>query len=173
MKIMNQELHEAREKFIAQWGAMGTAWGINKTMAQIHALLMVSPAPLNTDEIMAQLAISRGHANTNLRELVNWGLARTVFQKGDRKSYFESEKNVWKMFCCIARERKRREVDPIIGALGECLEQTTKLKDDEAAAFNSMVGELQDFVSMVAGVLERIGRSDQSAVMPAMIKLLS
>ena len=170
---MNQELNEAREKFIALWGAMGTAWGINKTMAQIHALLMVAPEPLNTDDIMEQLGVSRGHANTNLRELVNWGLVRTVFQKGDRKDYFESEKDVWKMFCCIARERKRREIDPIVSALGNCAAQTAKLKGGEAAAFNSMVGELQDFTDMVAGVLDRIGRSDQSAVMPAMMKLLS
>jgi len=169
---MNQELNDAREKFIALWGAMGTAWGINKTMAQIHALLMVAPEPLNTDDVMEQLGVSRGHANTNLRELVNWGLVRTVFQKGDRKDYFESEKDVWKMFCCIARERKRREIDPVVSALGDCAAQTAKLKGAEAAAFNSMVGELQDFTGLVAGVLERIGRSDQSAVMPAMMKLL-
>ena len=170
---MNRELNEARGKFIALWGAMGTAWGINKTMAQIHALLMVATEPLNTDDIMGQLGVSRGHANTNLRELVNWGLVRTVFQKGDRKDYFESEKDVWKMFCCIARERKRREVDPIASALADCVARTAKLKGGEAAAFNSMVGNLQDFTGMVAGVLDRIGRCDQSAVMPAMMRLLS
>lgn len=170
---MNNELKQARENFIAQWGAMGTAWGINKTMAQIHALLMIAPGPVNTDEVMEQLGISRGNANINLRELVNWGLIRTVFQKGDRKDYFESEKDVWKMFCCIARERKRREVEPVLNALGQCVEKTAKLKGSEAEAFNKTVEDLHDFVGMVAGVLDRIGRSDQSAVMPAMMKLLS
>lgn len=169
---MNTKLKQAREDFIAQWGAMGTAWGINKTMAQVHALLMVSPAPMNTDEIMDALDISRGNANTNLRELVNWGLARTVLQKGDRKDYFESEKDVWKMFCCIARERKRREVEPVLAALEACREKTSKLSGSDAATFHKTLGELLDFVAVVAGALDKIGRSEQSVVLPMMLKLM-
>ncbi|MDR2982800.1 MAG: hypothetical protein LBV12_11210 [Puniceicoccales bacterium] len=169
---MNKTLAKAREDFIAQWGAMGTAWGINKTMAQIHALLMVSPHPMNTDEIMEALDISRGNANTNLRELVNWGLIRVVLQKGERKDFFESEKDVWKMFCLIARERKRREVDPVLAALETCANQTSDLKGEEADAFNKTVADLQDFVGLVSSLLERIGRSEQSTVLPMVMKLL-
>ena len=98
----------ARDEFIAQWGALGSAWGINRTMAQIHALLMISPQPLSTDDIMEDLQISRGNAHTNLRELTGWGLIRSVIRKGERKEYFEAEKDVWKIFCIVTRERKRR-----------------------------------------------------------------
>src|SRR5579862_1600088 len=99
----NQALAAARDEFVSQWGAMGSAWGINRTMAQIHALLLVTPQPLSTDEIMADLKVSRGNAHGNLRELVSWGLIRGVVRKGERKEYFEAEKDVWKMFCIVAR----------------------------------------------------------------------
>src|SRR6267142_1921195 len=118
---MDKAYQGALEKFIHSWGEMGSKWGINKTMAQIHALLMAHEQPLSTDEVMQQLQISRGHANTNLRGLVDWGIVRRVFVKGERKEYFQSEKDVWTMFCRIARERKKREVEPVIGTLQECL----------------------------------------------------
>jgi DNA-binding transcriptional regulator GbsR (MarR family) len=103
-------LNAARDEFVAQWGAMGSSWGINRTMAQIHALLIITTPPLSTDDIMEELKISRGNAHMNLRELVGWGLVRSVIRKGERKEYFEAEKDVWKMFCIIVRERKRREI---------------------------------------------------------------
>src|SRR5678815_2858085 len=105
-------LSEARDEFVTQWGAIGSAWGINRTMAQIHALLITVPTPLSTDEIMADLKISRGNAHGNLRELVSWGLVKSVIRKGERKEFFEAEKDVWKMFCIIIRERRRREMRP-------------------------------------------------------------
>lgn len=92
--------------FITQWGAMGSWWGINRTMAQIHALLLITDRALSTDEIMDDLKISRGNPNMNLRDLAGWGLIRSVIRKGERKEYFEAEKDVWKMFCTIVRERK-------------------------------------------------------------------
>src|SRR5688572_12033541 len=110
------ELEEARADFIAQWGTLGSAWGITRSMAQIHAALLAIEEPLSTDDLMELLEISRGNANTNLRALVSWGLVRLVHKKGDRKEYFEAEKNVWAMFCIIARERKRREIDPALAA---------------------------------------------------------
>ena len=106
----------ARDEFVAQWGAMGTAWGINRTMAQIHALLIVTPQPLTTDEVMAELHVSRGNAHSNLRELVGWGLVKSVFRKGERKELFEAEKDMWRMFCIVVRERKRREIEPALKA---------------------------------------------------------
>src|SRR5438270_9076303 len=89
-------LHQARDDFVSQWGAIGSAWGINRTMAQIHALLITAPAPLSTDQIMLELKISRGNAHANLRDLVSWGLVRSVVRKGERKEFFEAEKEVWK-----------------------------------------------------------------------------
>src|SRR5207244_10194716 len=92
-----QTLQQARDQFVSQWGTIGSAWGINRTMAQIHALLITAPAPLSTDQIMEDLKVSRGNAHANLRDLVSWGLIRSVVRKGERKEFFEAEKNVWKM----------------------------------------------------------------------------
>ena len=108
-------LADARESFVHSWGALGSSWGVSRTMAMIHALLLVSDEALSTDEIMAELGVSRGNANTNLRELVGWGLIRKVVRKGERREYFEAEKDVWKIFCTVARERKRREIEPAHG----------------------------------------------------------
>ena len=107
----------ARDQFVNQWGSLGTQWGINRTMAQIHALLMTSPDPLSTDEVMEKLQISRGNAHTNLKDLVGWDLLRIITKPGDRKEYFEAEKDVWTIFVTIARERRRREVDPAVRLL--------------------------------------------------------
>jgi DNA-binding transcriptional regulator GbsR (MarR family) len=141
-------------------------------MAQIHALLMVAAEPMNTDEIMEALATSRGSTNMNLHELINWGLVRTVVQKGDRKDYFVSEKDVWKMFRCIARERKRREVEPVLHALEDCRNQTAGITGNEAKAFNKTVCDLLDFVELMSGALDKIGRSERSLVLPLLLKLL-
>ena len=165
-------LTAARDEFIAQWGAMGGAWGINRTMAQVHALLMTSDRPLTTDEVMAELKISRGNAHQNLRELVGWGLIRSVLRKGERKEFFESEKDVWRMFCIISRERKRREIEPALKALRACEEQTRSLRGDKAAAFNRQIKALSDFLSQAQGIMERVSKSEQSTIMPLMMRLL-
>src|ERR1043165_1771856 len=141
-------LQEARDEFVTQWGAIGNAWGINRTMAQIHALLITSPQALTTDEVMEELKISRGNAHTNLRELVGWGLVRSVVRKGERKEYFEAEKDVWKMFCIIVRERKRREIDPALEALQKCRQAAKGLKGEEAEAFQKQIAALSDFVAV-------------------------
>ena len=152
-------LIEARDSFVAQWGAIGGAWGINRTMAQIHALLLVSSQPLSTDEVMEELRISRGNANTNLRDLVGWGLVRSVIRKGERKEFFEAEKDVWKMFCIIARERKRREIAPAVEALDDCEKRTKKLTSAEAKDFNAMMKDIGDHMKLFDNLLERISAS--------------
>jgi len=166
-------LAKARDEFVAQWGAMGSAWGINRTMAQIHALLMTSDTAMTTDEVMDDLKISRGNAHQNLRELVGWGLVRSVIRKGERKEYFESEKDVWRMFCIVARERKRREIEPALKALRACEEQTRGLKGEKAAAFNKQIRALSEFVGQADTALDRISRSEQSSILPLMLKMLS
>jgi DNA-binding transcriptional regulator GbsR (MarR family) len=167
------QLSAARDEFISQWGAMGGAWGINRTMAQVHALLMTSDRPLTTDEVMADLKISRGNAHQNLRELVGWGLVRSVMRKGERKEYFESEKDVWRMFCTIARERKRREVEPALRALRACEAQTRGLRGEKALAFNKQIRALSDFLSQADAIMDRLAQSERSTIMPMLLRLFS
>jgi predicted transcriptional regulator len=114
-----EKLKHARDEFVSQWGALGTQWGINRTMAQIHALLMTAPQSMTTDEVMEELQISRGNAHSNLKELVAWGLIRVVVKKGERREFFEAEKDVWHIFTIVARERKRREIEPTLGILSK------------------------------------------------------
>jgi DNA-binding transcriptional regulator GbsR (MarR family) len=170
LKVMNEDrpndaLAQARDEFVTQWGAMGTSWGINRTMAQIHALLLTSLRPLSTDEIMAELRISRGNANTNLRDLVGWGLVRSVIRKGERKEYFEAEKDTWRIFCTIARERKRREVTPAMDVLRRCANETRDLPGPESSQFHRQMTELLEFMQLGERVLDRISRSEQSRIL--------
>ena len=165
-------LAAARDEFVAHWGAMGSSWGINRTMAQIHALLLITAPPLSTDDVMAELKISRGNAHMNLRELVGWGLVRSVIRKGERKEYFEAEKDVWKMFCIIVRERKRREIRPAINALKSCRAGVDGLKSPEARAFAAQMQALSEFMELADGVLSKIARSEQSTIIPWALKFL-
>lgn len=165
-------LREARDEFVTQWGTIGTAWGINRTMAQVHALLITTPNALSTDEIMAELKISRGNAHSNLRDLASWGLIRSVVRKGERKEFFEAEKGVWKMFCIIIRERRRRELRPAMGVLKDCAERTKGMKGAEAIAFNRQIKSLSDFLDTADGVITKLSRSEQSAVIPWAMKFL-
>lgn len=171
-KADEAQLASARDEFVTQWGAIGSAWGINRTMAQIHALLLITPRALTTDEVMEELKVSRGNAHMNLRELVGWGLVRSVVRKGERKEYFEAEKDVWKMFCIIVRERKRREIRPAIGVLKDCIERVEGLKSSEAQLFTQQTRALCEFMEMADGVLSKVARSEQSSVVPWALKFL-
>src|SRR6266403_306832 len=165
-------LRDARYEFVSQWGVIGNAWGINRTMAQIHALLITSPSALSTDDIMEELKISRGNAHSNLRDLVSWGLVRSVVRKGERKEFFEAEKDVWKMFCIIIRERRRREMRPAQAVLRECLSRTNNLRGTEAAAFNKQLRALSDFLELADGVITKLSQSEQSKMVPWALKFL-
>lgn len=118
-------LTSAQDRFVAAWGNMGSAWGISRTMAEVHALLFIVGEPMCTDDIMARLQISRGNASMSLRSLLDWGIVSRTFKKGDRKEYFQAEQDVWAMFRAIVRERMKREVDPLLVTLHE-------LRDDDA-----------------------------------------
>src|SRR6266403_3807087 len=165
-------LREARDQFVSQWGVIGSAWGVNRTMAQIHALLITAQAALSTDEVMAELKISRGNAHSNLRDLVSWGLVRCVVRKGERKEFFEAEKDVWKMFCIIIRERRRRELRPAQAVLRECLSRTNNLRGAEAVAFNKQLRALSDFLELADGVITKLSQSEQSKMVPWALKFL-
>src|SRR5579871_2405460 len=108
------------QKFILHWGEMGTRWGINRTVAQVHALLFLSPKPLPADEISTTLAVARSNVSTSLKELQGWGIVRVVHVHGDRRDHFESLHDVCELFRVIMDERKKREFDPTMAMLGEC-----------------------------------------------------
>src|SRR5438477_2247511 len=114
----------AQDRFIAAWGQMGAAWGISRTMAEVHALLYISGQPMNTDDIMERLQISRGNASMSLRALLDWGIVQRTHRRGDRKEYFSAEQDVWTMFRAIVRERLKREIDPTLAALHEIRDLT-------------------------------------------------
>ncbi|MCC7145682.1 MAG: MarR family transcriptional regulator [Phycisphaeraceae bacterium] len=109
------------EKFIVHWGEMGARWGINRTVAQIHALLYIWPEPLNAEQIAEVLSVARSNVSTSLRQLQDWGVARTVHVLGDRRDHFETMSDVWQMFQVILDERKKREVDPTLAVLRQCV----------------------------------------------------
>jgi DNA-binding transcriptional regulator GbsR (MarR family) len=116
----DQTLRRAQDEFIRKWGEMGQTWGINRTMAELHALLYISGQPLCTDDVMERLNISRGNASMSLRALVDWGIIKRFHRRGERREYFESLTDVWEMFSIIAAERKRREMDPVLETIKSC-----------------------------------------------------
>ena len=165
-------LEEVQNKFIGHWGTLGSAWGVNKTMTQIHALLITSKEALTTDEIMQRLSISRGNAHSNVKELVSWGIAKQVIVPGERKDYYTAEKEAWKLLCTIARERKRREIEPAIDALAECLNESKDLLGQDAEVFRKQLTELSEFLEMAESIFGRLGRSEKTKVLKWMMKLL-
>jgi DNA-binding transcriptional regulator GbsR (MarR family) len=139
------EFEEIREKFILHWGEMGSLWGINRTMAQVHALLFISPEPLSANDIMEELQISRGNVSMALRELIAWGIASRVHIKGERREFYTTEKDVWNLFRIIARERKKREVDPTIEVLRESVARLNRMPDSEGQYEREQLKSLLDF----------------------------
>ena len=121
-------LTEIQQKFILHWGEMGTRWGINRTVAQIHALLFISPKPVNAEEIAETLAVARSNVSTSLKELQGWGIVKLVHVMGDKRDHFESMKDVWEMFRAVLDERKRREIDPTLNMLRACITEAEKDK---------------------------------------------
>jgi HTH-type transcriptional regulator, glycine betaine synthesis regulator len=118
-------LTEAQDRFIASWGQMGAAWGISRTMAEVHALLFITGQPMNTDEVMERLQISRGNASMSLRALLDWGIVFRSHKRGDRKEYFTAEQDVWALIRAIVRERMKREIDPLLASLFEIRDLTS------------------------------------------------
>ena len=153
-----------KDAFIAEWGSVGPAWGMTRTVARVHALLMVSETPLTTDEIMDELHLSRGGVHGALRELVGLGIARSAVRKGERKESFAGEKDPWKVFCCIMRERKRREVEPVLAILDKCIEGTEGMKGEEAKLFTAQLERLRKFVQVGDRAMAKIGASDEKKI---------
>jgi DNA-binding transcriptional regulator GbsR (MarR family) len=124
-------LGPVQQKFVLHWGEMGTRWGINRTVAQIHALLYISPKPLNAEEIADTLSVARSNVSTSLKELQSWRIVKLVHVLGDKRDHFESMKDVWEMFRIVLDERKRREIEPTVALLEECIAEAAKDKSTD------------------------------------------
>src|SRR5687768_8278849 len=138
------KFEEAKENLIQAWGNLGYSWGLNKTMAQIHALLMISPKPLSTEDIMQELNISRGNANMNIRALLEWRIIYRVSVSGERKEYFKSEKDIWILARQVAKERKNRELEPILKVLRE-VNEVQNDGTEETKEFKKIVKDMKGF----------------------------
>ena len=164
---------EARHNMIQTWGQLSAKWGINRTMGQIHALLMITPQPLTTDDIMAELNVSRGNVSMSLRSLVEWGVVYKVYITGDRKEYYTSEKDAWKMALQIAKERKRRELDPMIQSLQNIhVTDPEKASPTEVEEMNKMTTQILDVAMQLDKVLDIGIRSGGQSLVRKLINVL-
>lgn len=148
-------LSPVEQKFILHWGEMGTRWGINRTVAQVHALLFLSPKPLHAEEIANTLAVARSNVSNSLRELQGWGVVRVTHILGDRRDHFESLKDVWEMFRIVAEERKRREIDPTLRVLQECVGELKKAGAGSAYT-RERLEEMLAFLTTTSGLFEEL-----------------
>lgn len=164
---------DAKSLFIRRWGEMAATWGISRTMAEIHALLYLATEALCTDDVMEKLAVSRGSASVNLRELVNWGLIHRIHRRGDRKEYFEAEKDVWQMFETIVRERRRREVQPIVETIERCVGMIDQGRSGlrgqarkDADGYKQRFTDILDFCEMMNTVFNLTSKAGRSGLKP-------
>ena len=143
------------QKFILHWGEMGTRWGINRTVAQVHALLFVTPKPLHAEEIATTLSVARSNVSTSLRELQGWGIVRVVHVLGERRDHFESVKDVWEIFRIVSEERKRREIDPTLRVLQGCVGELKKAGPG-SAYIRERLEEMLEFLTTTSGLFEEL-----------------
>lgn len=163
---------EAKEKFISTWGSLGTLWGINKAMAQIQALLFVSVKPLSMEEIMQELQISRGNTSMNLRQLIDWGIVTKHLIPGERKEYFSTEKDVQELSRIIAKERSRREIQPVI----KILEEVYSIDDDGTENTKELIKQtkaLHDLAETADGMLNKLVQQKQNWLTKSILKMFS
>lgn len=151
------------EKFVLHWGEMGTRWGINRTVAQSHALLFISPKPLNAEQIAALLGVARSNVSTSLRELQSWGIIRIVHVMGDRRDHFESIKDVWDLFRQVLDERKKREIDPTVSLLKDCVAEAERAGAAEKYS-RQKLDELLGFFEQTTAWYEQVRRLPTSAM---------
>ncbi len=165
------ELKEATEKFVQSWAQLGSSWGINKTMAQIHALLLVSSQSLSTEDLMEKLMISRGNANMNVRALIDWGLVYREHRMGERMEFFRAEKDINKVARCIARERRKREIEPVLGLMSE-LSNAKLGNTSEAKEFTKVTKDIHQFSSTIDGFLDKFSRADSNWFYALIMKIM-
>lgn len=174
----DDRLKSARDRFVALWGQMASNWGIPRSMAEVHALLLIAGEPMNTDDLMESLHISRGSASMTLKALQEWGVISRVHIRGDRKEYFQAEQDVWKLFRTILRERKKREIDPLLEALRECRDLTSRPPAGAARKIgavraveehNKRLDSMLEFITMIDSLSERLIASGKGLEIAAKI----
>lgn len=165
------KLEEAKLEFIQSWGILGSQWGINRTMAQVHALLLISSKPLSTDEVMEQLSISRGNANMNIRELMNWELVEKTIIAGDRKEYFSAEKDIWKVATRIMYQRKKKELDPMLKILEKIGNVEGDKRNPDVKAFTETVNNIQNFAGQAEKTLDVVIKAEENWFWGSFMKL--
>ena len=156
------KLAEAKQQFIHSWGVLGSQWGINRTMAQVHSLLLVASKPLSTDDIMEALSISRGNANMNIRDLMNWGLVDKVIVPGDRKEYFSAEKDIWKVATRIMYQRKKRELDPMLKVLNQLSDIEGDKRNADVKAFTETVENIKKFAGQAEKTMDVMIKAEEN-----------
>ncbi|MET4106648.1 MarR family transcriptional regulator [Hymenobacter sp. UYP22] len=168
------QLDEAKSKFIEGWGTLGSAWGVSRTMAQVHALLLVSAGALSTEDIMEQLQISRGNANMNVRALMDWGLVRKELRPGERREFFSAEKDIHRVATLILQERHKRELAPIMRVLGEIrqVEPSPAATPEETKAFTQMIGNIQSFADFADKAANTLIKADENWFVSTFMKLM-
>ena len=167
------KLDEAKQRFVEAWGTLGTNWGINRTMAQIHALLLVTDEPLSTDQIMEILDISRGNVNMNMRALIDWGLAERRLKTGERMEFFTGEKDIWKVAVKIIRERRKREIDPLRSTLRDLRMIDDKDSNPEDyKTFMKLLDDIDGFAESVDKISDKLVLSDKNWFFGSMMKMM-
>src|SRR5438874_13556737 len=164
-----KDLPPVQQKFVLHWGEMGTRWGINRTVAQIHALLYVSERPLNAEQIAETLGVARSNVSTSLKELQGWGIVKLVHVMGDKRDHFESMKDVWEMFRVVLDERKRREIDPTVNILRACIAEAEREKSADGYT-QERLRELADFFETTTAWYAQV-RSWPVNALPRFVKL--
>jgi DNA-binding transcriptional regulator GbsR (MarR family) len=164
---------EGKEKFIETWGTLGSQWGVNKSIAQVQALLLISPKALTTDDIMEELKISRGNANMSIRQLLDWGIVYKKSVAGDRKEYFIAEKDVWKWALKIGNVRKQRELNPVLDLLKDISQNSEKPRTAEEKEFTRQIQELNAFTQQLGSVADKIFLTPGGAMLFKMLKMFA
>lgn len=165
------ELEAAKLKYIQTWGSLATSWGINKTMAQVHALLLTATEPLSAEAIMEALKISRGNVNMNVRALIDWGIVRKTVVAGERKEFFVADKDIWELFKQVTKERKKREIEPVLKVLEELKEEVTGT-DEDATQFKTLMADLLSVTTTVNGILDKAIKADEHWLLSNLTRMI-
>ena len=176
LKLINIEmmkLEEAEEKFIEIWGSLGSQWGISRTMAQIHAFLMVKNCPKTTEEIMSDLQISRGNANMNTRALIDWGLVHKVIKSGERKEFFIAESDIWEAAKKISSQRRKRELHPLITKLDQLRDTLDDSEETSNDHIHELLSEISELTHLTDQILGRVEKVEKSWLTKKLMKLLN
>lgn len=164
------ELQDGRDKFIQSWGTLGSNWGINRTMAQIHALLLIAPEPLCAMDIKEKLNISMGNTNMNIRQLIDWGLVYKKLKSGERKEFFVAEKDMWEVVKKIVIQRKKKELEPVIKILDEVSAVNGQCSDSDE--FSKVIKDIKLFSNKADSLLDTLINADSNWFMKSFIKMI-